>query len=157
MYVRMYACTCVCMYVCIVCVCMYVCIVCVYVCMYARMYVCVYVCMHVVLCVCMYICVYVCMYVRMHACIYMYCMYVRVYVSMYVRTYVCMYAHLASASTTERILLFLFCIQQCISCRWVPLNTNISAPKYKTTFFRKQLQPSTEVKLYRRYLKRETG
>ena len=72
MYVCMYVCMNVCMYVWMY-VCMNVCMyVCMNVCMYECMYVCMYECMYVWMYVCMYVCTYVRMYVCMHACVYIY-------------------------------------------------------------------------------------
>jgi hypothetical protein len=105
-YLRVYVCMCVCVYV-LVCgnVCVYMCVcvcmrkcVCVYVCvcvdvyMFVRVYVCMCVCVGVYACICVYVdmhvcgCVYACVYicVRMRVCI---CAYACVYMYMYIRGY----------------------------------------------------------------------
>ena len=94
MFVGMYVCGYVCLWVCMfvgIYVCGYVCLwVCMFVGMYVCGYVCLWVCMFVGMYFCGYVCLWVCMFVGIYVCGYL-CLWVCMFVGMYVCGYLCLW------------------------------------------------------------------
>jgi hypothetical protein len=74
MYIHMYACTFICMYI--------------Y--MYVHLYACTFICMYIYMHVHLYACTFICMYIYMHVHLYA-CTFICMYIYIHVNPYVCMY------------------------------------------------------------------